>query len=103
MITYVAEPSPLVDRRGAGSLDSASGIAYLSRPGSSLRGSPMQMYAFVAPLQPNKTDEFRQFVGELEGARKQEYEDSRKAAGFRRETIFLQKTAKGDMVVVIQE
>jgi hypothetical protein len=63
----------------------------------------MQLYAFVAPLQPNKTEEFRQFVGELEGSRKKEYEDSRKAAGFRRETMFLQKTSMGEMVVVIQE
>jgi hypothetical protein len=63
----------------------------------------MQMYAFVAPIQPNKTAEFRQFVSELEGSRKTEYEASRKSAGFRRETMFLQKTPMGEMVVVIQE
>ena len=63
----------------------------------------MQLYAFVAPIQPNKTAEFRQFVSELEGSRKTEYEASRKSAGFRRETMFLQKTPMGEMVVVIQE
>jgi hypothetical protein len=63
----------------------------------------MRLYAFVAPIQPGKTAEFRQFVGELEGARKSEYEASRKAAGITRENIFLQKTSKGEMVAIIQE
>ncbi|MFZ0891876.1 MAG: DUF6176 family protein [Thermoplasmata archaeon] len=63
----------------------------------------MPLYAFVAPLQPGKTDEYRQFVAELGGPRKTEYETSRKDAGFHRETIFLQKTPMGEMVVVVQE
>jgi hypothetical protein len=63
----------------------------------------MPLYAFVAPIQPGKTEEFRQFVAELSGSRKKEYEASRKSAGFLRETIFLQKTPRGEMVVVVQE
>jgi hypothetical protein len=63
----------------------------------------MKLYAFMAPVQPNKSEEFRQFVGELEGARKQEFEASRVNAGVRRETMFLQKTPMGEMVMVIQE
>jgi Family of unknown function (DUF6176) len=63
----------------------------------------MKLYAFMAPVQPNKSQEFRQFVGELEGSRKKEFEASRVNAGVRRETMFLQKTAMGEMVVVIQE
>lgn len=63
----------------------------------------MALYAFVAPIQPNKTEDFRQFVADLNGSRKQEYESSRAKAGFQRESIFLQNTASGPMVVVIQE
>ncbi len=63
----------------------------------------MSLYAFMAPIQPGKTEEFRQFTADLGGARKKEYEASRKEAGFQRETIFLQKTPMGEMVVVVQE
>jgi hypothetical protein len=63
----------------------------------------MKLYAFVAPIQPGKTAEFRQFVGELEGSRKEEYEASRKSAGISRENIFLQTTPKGEMVAIVQE
>src|SRR5580693_450148 len=63
----------------------------------------MSLYAFVAPIQPGKTEEFRQFAADLGGAKKEDYEASRKSAGFRRETIFLQKTPMGEMVVVVQE
>jgi hypothetical protein len=62
----------------------------------------MPMYAFVAPIQPNKSDEFRQFIKDLNGPRKTEYEASRKKAGFEQEAMFLQKTPMGDMVVVMQ-
>jgi Family of unknown function (DUF6176) len=63
----------------------------------------MALYAFVAPIQPNKTEEFRQFIKDLNGTRKEEYEASRAKAGFQRESMFLQNTPKGEMVVVIQE
>jgi hypothetical protein len=63
----------------------------------------MSLYAFMAPIQPGKTEEFRQFTTALSGVRKHEYEASRKQAGFTRETIFLQKTSMGEMVVVVQE
>jgi hypothetical protein len=63
----------------------------------------MQLYSFVAPIQPGKSAEFRQFVSELEGSRKVEYESSRKSAGITRENIFLQETSKGEMVSIIQE
>jgi hypothetical protein len=63
----------------------------------------MPLYAFIAPIQPNRAEDFRQFVKDLNGSRKAEYESSREKAGFRRESIFLQDTANGEMVVVIQE
>lgn len=63
----------------------------------------MPLYAFVAPVLPGKTEEFRQFAEELRTSKKKDYEASRKSAGFGRETVFLQKTSMGDMVVVVQE
>jgi hypothetical protein len=63
----------------------------------------MALYAFVAPIQPGKSEAYREFVADLSGSRKKEYEETRKNAGFHRETIFLQKTPMGDMVVVVQE
>jgi hypothetical protein len=63
----------------------------------------MSLYAFMAPIQPGKSEEFRQFAADLGGAKKTDYEASRKSAGFNRETIFLQKTPMGEMVVVVQE
>jgi hypothetical protein len=63
----------------------------------------MPLFAFVAPIQPNKTGEFRQFIADLNGPRKEEYEASRKNAGFRQEAMFLQKTPAGDMVVLVQD
>ncbi|MGD0249972.1 MAG: hypothetical protein ABSB97_03660 [Thermoplasmata archaeon] len=63
----------------------------------------MPLFAFVGRLQPNKTTEFRQFIADLNGSRKKEYEDSRKKAGFRQEAMFLQKSPMGDMVVLIQD
>ncbi len=63
----------------------------------------MSLYAFAAPIQPGKTEEFRQFVADLNGPKKTEYQASRKQAGFTREDIFLQKTPLGEMVVVVQE
>jgi hypothetical protein len=63
----------------------------------------MPLYAFVAPIQPHKTEEFRQFVTDLSGSRKNEYEASRRELGVSRETIFLQKTPMGQVAIVVQE
>jgi hypothetical protein len=63
----------------------------------------MPLFAFVAPIQPDKTAEFRQFVADLNGPRKKEYEESRKNAGFRQEAMFLQQTPLGEMVVLLQD
>jgi hypothetical protein len=63
----------------------------------------MALYAFVAPIQPNKTEDFRQFIADLNGPRKEEYRAARGKAGFHRESMFLQNTPGGPMVVVVQE
>lgn len=63
----------------------------------------MPLFAYVGQVRPNKTTEFRQFIADLNGPRKKEYEASRKNAGFRQEAMFLQKTPQGDMVVLVQD
>lgn len=63
----------------------------------------MPLFAFVAPIPPNTTAEFRQFVAGLKGPRKKDYEESRKNAGSRRESMFLQQTPKDEMVVILQD
>lgn len=63
----------------------------------------MPLFAFVGPIEPNRTAEFRQFIADLNGPRKEEYQQSRKNAGFRQEAMFLQKTPLGDMVVLVQD
>jgi LmbE family N-acetylglucosaminyl deacetylase len=62
----------------------------------------MTLGAAAFPILPGKTDDWRKFIGELNGARRQEYEASRKALGIHERT-FLQPTPMGDMVIVTLE
>jgi hypothetical protein len=63
----------------------------------------MPLFVFASPIQPNKTAEFRQFVADLGGSRRKEYEALREDGGFRQEAIFLQQTPLGEMVVIVQD
>ena len=56
----------------------------------------MTLGATAFPILPGKTDDWRRFIGELNGARRQEYEASRKALGIHERTFF-QPTPMGDM------
>lgn len=62
----------------------------------------MALMAVAFPISPEKTDDWRKFVGELNGARRAEFAASRKALGVRERT-FLQPTPMGDMVIVTLE
>ena len=62
----------------------------------------MTLAATAFPILPGKTDDWRRFMGELNGARRQEYEASRKALGIHERTFF-QPTPMGDMVIVTLE
>ena len=62
----------------------------------------MALMASTFPILPGKTDAWRRFIGELNGARRAEYEASRKALGVR-ERSFLQPTPMGDFVIVTLE
>ena len=60
----------------------------------------MSEFNFAVPILPGKTGAWRQAVAEMKGARSNEYRESRKKLGIRREQASLQQTPHGDMVVV---
>jgi hypothetical protein len=62
----------------------------------------MALMAAAFPIAPGKTADWRRFVGELNGAWRNEYVASRKALGLRERTFF-QPTPMGDLVVVTLE
>ena len=62
----------------------------------------MALQAVVFPIAPGKTDEWRKFIGDLNGARHDEYVASRKGLGIH-ERAFLQPTPMGDLVIVTLE
>ncbi len=62
----------------------------------------MALYAFVAPIEPGKLEEWKRFAKELEGPRKAEFEASRNELGVR-ERAFLQSLPHGDFVIVTWE
>jgi hypothetical protein len=62
----------------------------------------MPMMAVAFPILPGKTNEWRAWMEEINGARRDEFQASRKAAGVRERT-FLQQTPMGDLVIVTLE
>jgi len=62
----------------------------------------MALMASTFPILPGKTDDWRRFIAELKGARRSEYEASRKALGIHERTFF-QPTPMGDFVIVTLE
>lgn len=62
----------------------------------------MAIHAFVAPILPGKTEEWRKWQDELNGSRRQEFVDSRRRLGVHERT-FLQMTPQGDFVIVTLE
>jgi hypothetical protein len=62
----------------------------------------MPMFAMAIPIAPGKTEAFKKFTSELNGARRAELVESRKKLGVRERT-FLQHSPHGDMVIVTLE
>jgi hypothetical protein len=62
----------------------------------------MPMMAVAFPILPGKTAEWRAFMDELNGSRREEFLASRRNAGVHERT-FLQSTPMGDLVIVTLE
>ena len=62
----------------------------------------MPLMAVAFPILPGKTAEWRAWMDELNGARRDEFADSRRRAGVHERT-FLQSTPMGDLVIVTLE
>jgi hypothetical protein len=62
----------------------------------------MPMMAVAFPILPGKTEEWRAFMEELNGPRREEFAESRRRAGVRERTFF-QQTPMGDLVIVTVE
>ncbi len=62
----------------------------------------MPILAIAFPILPGKTPEWRAWMSELNGARRAEFEQSRRQAGVHERT-FLQSTPMGDLVIVTVE
>jgi hypothetical protein len=62
----------------------------------------MTLMAAAFPIVPGKTEEWKRFIGELNGPRRAEFEASRRALGVHERT-YLQPTPMGDLVIVTLE
>ena len=62
----------------------------------------MPLMAVAFPILPGKTPEWRTFMEELNGPRREEFVESRRRAGVHERT-FLQPTPMGDFVIVTLE
>ena len=62
----------------------------------------MPLLAVAFPILPGKTPEWRAWMDELNGPRREEFVESRRRAGVHERT-FLQSTPMGDLVIVTLE
>ena len=63
----------------------------------------MPATTFAVPVLAGRTDAWKNAITEMKGARKAEYEESRRRMGVTREVVSLQSTPQGDVVVVFLE
>lgn len=63
----------------------------------------MQSVALAVPIQPGKTQAFRDYVAELTGPRRSDEEAFHRKVGTHREAAWLQQTPQGDLVVIYWE
>jgi hypothetical protein len=63
----------------------------------------MEEVCLVAPLLNGKTEAARAFMGELDGARRDEYDASERRIGISKEVWFLAPTAAGELLVGYME
>jgi len=70
---------------------------------TSTRRYPVAVYCFTQLIQPGKREEAKAIFEEIRGARRSEYEASRRRLGIRREKVWFQSSPNGEMAVVYWE
>jgi hypothetical protein len=60
----------------------------------------MESRAFSFPLKAGKTEEWRAWVGEITGPRRNEYEAFSRKVGLKTQRAFLQHTPQGDQAII---
>ena len=55
--------------------------------------------AFAGPILPGKEERWRRFLQELEGSRREDYEDLRRRLGIRSQRIWIVRTPRGETAV----
>jgi hypothetical protein len=63
----------------------------------------MMAYAFAMPVLPGKAEAARQFVAEVLGPRRADWDDLQRRQGVTRERYFLQHDPDGDLFIVTGE
>jgi hypothetical protein len=63
----------------------------------------MVAVAFMAPIIPGKKQEDKDFVQEVTGPRRAEYEESRRRLGVTREAVWHQQTPQGTVAIIYLE
>jgi hypothetical protein len=75
----------------------------LSRTGTNVpTEATVTLLAVAFPIVPGKTAEWQDFIKELDGPRRSDFEESRRRVGAHERT-FLQHTPMGDLVIVTLE
>ena len=63
----------------------------------------MQSLALVIPILPEKTEDWRRFAKEALEARGKDFDESRRHVNLNRETVWIQPTPMGDVLIVYLE
>jgi hypothetical protein len=63
----------------------------------------MAMIAFAAPILPGRTEEARRVSQEIQGTRRNQYEQSRQRLGITKEYAWIQETPQGALAIVFVE
>lgn len=59
----------------------------------------MPKIAFATPIYADKTGEYRQFIEELQSARRDEYVEARRQMGVKKVMLWIQHTRRGDLLI----
>ncbi len=59
----------------------------------------MPKVAFAIPIYPGETEEYRQFIRDLQGSRREEYVEARRNMGIKKVMLWIQHTRQGDLLI----